>query len=303
MTQRTKFGVFGYPIQHSLSPVMQNAAFQEKGMTAFEYQAYEVNPKDLKNAILKAQKDGFLGINLTIPHKEKALDFDFIQPDSFAEKVGAANTLLISHEKIEAFNTDAYGALSALEYEGIDTKNKKILIIGAGGASRSISFLFGEQGNFLKIINRTAEKAESLAAEITKKTGNKKVFGSGFQTAWNDVKEADIIIQTTEIGMGKYENVSVFDLWDVPKNAAENAKKTKNECLQNYLRKETVVFDIVYRPMETKFLREARLNGCHTINGVMMLVFQGAFAFEIWTKEKPNIDMMKETVLFHLKKE
>jgi shikimate dehydrogenase len=108
MTQRTKFGVFGYPIQHSLSPAMQNAAFQEKRMTAFEYQAYEVKPEDLKNTILKAQKDGFSGINLTIPHKEKALELDFIQPDSFAKKVGAANTLLISdHEKIEAFNTDA----------------------------------------------------------------------------------------------------------------------------------------------------------------------------------------------------
>jgi shikimate dehydrogenase len=297
MTQKTKFGVFGYPIQHSLSPIMQNAAFQERGMTAFEYQAYEIQPDELKNAILKAQKDGFLGINLTIPHKEKALDFDFIRPDSFSKKVGAVNTLLISdHEKIEAFNTDAYGALSALEYEGIETKNKKILIIGAGGASRSISFLFGEQGNVLKIINRTAKKAESLAAEIIEKTGNKKAFGSGFQTVWDDINEADIIVQTTELGMGKYENVSVFDLFDLPKN------KTKEQCIQSCLRKETVVFDIVYNPRETKFLKDAHLNGCKTINGVMMLVFQGALAFEIWTQEKPNIDVMKKAVLSNLQK-
>ena len=294
MTQK-KFGVFGYPVQHSLSPVMQNAALQEKGMAAL-YQAYEVAPGDLKNAIRAAQKEGFLGINLTIPHKEKALEFDFIQPDPFAKKVGAANTLLISPKMIEAFNTDAQGALSALEYEGIETKDKKILVIGAGGASRAVSFLFGERGNALKIINRTAEKAENLAAEIAKKTGGKKITGGGFQTAWEDVKEADIVIQTTELGMGKYENVSVFDQWGLPKSEADGIR-TKEECLQHYLRKETIFFDIVYRPKETKFLKEARLSGCQTINGVMMLVFQGAFAFEIWTGEKPNIDVMKKAVL------
>jgi shikimate dehydrogenase len=102
--------------------------------------------------------------------------------------------------------------------------------------------------------------------------------------------------------MGKYENVSAFDQWDLPKNITGNIGKTKDECIQNYLRKETVVFDIVYNPQETKFLKEARLKGCQTINGVMMLVFQGALAFEIWTKEKPNIDVMKEAVLSNLQK-
>ena len=170
------------------------------------------------------------------------------------------------------------------------------MIIGAGGASKSISLLFGEQGNHLKIINRTAEKAERLAEEIIEKTGNHNVFGGGFESGWDDLKNADVIIQTTELGMGKYEDVSVFDALPLLKrNMAEG--KTKNEYIQECLSGKTV-FDIVYTPKETKFLREAKAAAnVTTLNGVMMLVFQGALAFEIWTGEKPDIDVMKEAVL------
>ncbi|MCL2863054.1 MAG: shikimate dehydrogenase [Methanimicrococcus sp.] len=291
-----KFGVFGYPISHSLSPAMHTAAFSALGMTDAAYEAYAVLPEELKEKVLKAQADGFRGLNLTIPHKEKILEAGIIKPDAFAEKVGAVNTLLFNEGNIYGFNTDAAGALAALEQAGADTAGKKILIIGAGGAARSISFLFGERGNAVRIINRTAEKAKKLAAEIADKTGNRHVSGGGFSAGWDDLAQADIIIQTTELGMGKYEDVSFFDQLELP------AGKTKDEMIQTHLKNKAVAFDIVYNPQETKFLKEAEKAGAKTLNGMMMLIYQGALAFEIWTGRKPDVDVMTKAVLNGLEK-
>ena len=298
-----KFGVFGYPIQHSLSPAMHTVAFSALGMNDCEYKAYAVLPENLEETVLKAQADGFKGLNITIPHKEKIVLSGIVEPDAFAKKAGAVNTLLFSGDGIKGYNTDALGALAALEYAGAKTDGKNILIIGAGGAARSISFLFGERQNCLRIINRTAEKATKLAAEIIEKTGNQNVSGSGFRAAWDDLEKADIIIQTTELGMGKYENVSFFDqLKTELDDEKENVKNEnqKKEMISKCLKPETFVFDIVYNPQETKFLKESREAGAKTMNGMMMLVFQGALAFEIWTGRKPDIDVMKNTVLREL---
>ena len=295
-----RFGVFGYPINHSLSPAMHTAAFSALQMNDCEYKAYAVLPENLEEAVLKAQTDGFKGLNVTIPHKEKILLFGIIEPDAFAKKVGAVNTLLFSGDGIKGYNTDAFGALAALEHAGTETDGKNVLIIGAGGAARSISFLFGERQNVLKIVNRTAEKAENLAAEIREKTGNQNVSGSGFSTAWDDLKKADIIIQTTELGMGKYKNISFFD--ELDSGMDEGKENRKKKMISECLKPKTVVFDIVYNPQETKFLKDARDAGAQTINGMMMLVFQGALAFEIWTGKKPNVDVMANAVLKELKK-
>ena len=289
------FGVFGYPVSHSLSPAMHTAAFEDLGMENCTYKAYSVLPEDLKKCVIEAQKKGFRGLNLTIPHKEKILEFDFIKADVFAKKAGAVNTLLFDGDEIYGYNTDADGALMALNYAGCETDGKKILIIGAGGASKSISLLFAERGNSVKIINRTADRAEKMAAEIADKTGNSTVFGSGFEDAWKDLENADIVIQTTELGMGKHKNVSLFDSLTNTQQSDENGM-TKERRIRKCFAGKTV-FDIVYNPEETKFLKEARESGAKTLNGVMMLVFQGAIAFEIWTGKKPDPDVMKAAVL------
>ncbi|WNY29160.1 Shikimate dehydrogenase (NADP(+)) [Methanimicrococcus stummii] len=289
--KKCKFGVFGFPIEHSLSPVMHTAAFNALGMTGCEYKAYTVRPEELKEEIIKAQTEGFCGLNLTIPLKEKIMETDLIEPDDFSKKAGAVNTLHFKDGKIYGYNTDGEGAFKTLEYAGCQTNGKKILIIGAGGAARSISLFFAEQGNSLKIINRTAEKAQRLADEIVEKTGNKNVSGGGL-SGWNDFDRADIIIQTTALGMGELKEVSVFD--ELP------ATKPRTELISECLAGKTV-FDIVYNPEETAFLREAREGGAKTINGVMMLVFQGALSFEIWTGKKPDVGVMKKAVLEALK--
>ncbi|MDV0444617.1 Shikimate dehydrogenase (NADP(+)) [Methanimicrococcus sp. At1] len=284
-----RFGVFGFPVSHSLSPAMHTAAFNALGMTDCEYKAYAVEPENLKEAILKAQAEGFGGLNLTIPLKEKIFETDLIIPDAFAEKAGAVNTLTFKDGRIYGYNTDAAGAFAALEEAGCQTDGKKILIVGAGGASKSISLFFAERGNSVKIINRTAEKAQRLADEIAEKTGNSNVSGSGFESGWNDLKEADIIIQTTELGMGKYEDVSLFDKLPLLKT------EQKEEMIRSCVSKKTV-FDIVYNPEETTFLKESKAAGAETMNGMMMLVFQGALAFEIWTGKKPDIGVMRKAV-------
>lgn len=289
--KKCQFGVFGNPVSHSLSPAMHSAAFKALGLLDCVYGAYAVEPGNLKQEILKAQADGWTGLNLTLPLKEKIFETGLIIPDGFSEKAGAVNTLHFKDGQIYGYNTDAEGAFRALEQAGCRTDGKKILIIGAGGASKSISLFFSERGNPVKIINRTAEKAQSLAAEIGEKTGNRNVSGGGFESGWNDLKEADAIIQTTELGMGKYEDVSVYD------KLPPEEGKTKEEMIQTSLKGGKTVLDVVYNPEETKFLKETKnAADAKTLNGVMMLVYQGALAFEIWTGKKPDVNVMKEAV-------
>lgn len=179
---------------------------------------------------------------------------------------------------------------------GADPAGKNILIIGAGGAARSISFLLGEYAENLRIINRTAEKAEKLAAEIAGGTGCGNISGGGFSTGWEDLADADIIVQTTELGMGQYKDTSFFDRLERP------AGVTKEEMIRTHLKDGAFVFDIVYNPQKTKFLAEAEKAGAKTVNGVMMLVCQGAEAFEIWTEKKPDLDVMRKAVLKSLER-
>ncbi|MBZ3936339.1 shikimate dehydrogenase [Methanimicrococcus blatticola] len=294
--KKDQYGVFGCPINHSLSPAMHSAAFAALGMTDCEYKAYAVEPENLKREILKAQADGFVGLNLTIPLKEKIFETGLIIPDEFSKKAGAVNTLHFKDGEIYGYNTDAEGAFEALEDAGCVTDGKKILIVGAGGAAKSISLFFSERCNSVRIINRTVEKAQILAKEIREKTGNQNVFGSGFESGWNDLKNADVIIQTTELGMGKYKDVSVYDKLPLEEN------KTKSEMIQECLNGKTV-FDVVYNPEETVFLKESQIAAnVKTLNGVMMLIYQGALAFEIWTGKKPDVNVMKEAVLEALSK-
>ena len=131
-----------------------------------------------------------------------------------------------------------------------------------------------------------------MAEEISEKTGNQNVLGSGFESGWSDLRKADIIIQTTELGMGKYKDVSVYDELSLEEG------KTKDEMIQECLKGGKTVFDVVYNPEETKFLKESTaVADVKTLNGVMMLVYQGALAFEIWTGKKPDTNVMKKAVL------
>ena len=271
------FGVFGDPIGHSLSPAMHNAAFSAMEMDCI-YHAFRVKPENLEKAILGAEAMGFGGLNLTVPLKETALKMECIKPDPLAEKIGAVNTIVFKDTgEIAGYNTDGLGAKKALLEAAVEIRGSKVVIAGAGGAARAIAFQLAADGAEITIINRTEERAIELATDISAAALPGKIKGSGLSGLKGLLKEKDILINTTVLGM--YPNT-------------EAAIVTSEE-----LHSDLTVFDIVYNPLETKLLREAKAAGAKTVSGVLMFVYQGAEAFKLWTGVEPPVELMKKTVL------
>ncbi len=273
-------GLIGHPVEHSFSPIMHNAAFKDKGLN-YIYVAFDVLPENLKYVIDGAKALGIVGFNVTIPHKIEIMKYlDEIDED--AQLIGAVNTIKIEDGKAIGYNTDGIGARKALEEEIGKVKGKNIVIYGAGGAARAVAFELAKDNNII-IANRTVEKAEKLAKEIAEKLNKKfgeEVKFSGLDVDLNGI---DIIINATPIGM--YPNVD-----------AEPIVKAEN------MREDMVVMDLVYNPLETVLLKEAKKVNAKTVNGLGMLIYQGAVAFKIWTGVEPNIDVMKNAIIDVIKK-
>ena len=275
------FGVFGDPISHSVSPAMHNAVFSALRMDCI-YHAFNVKSEKLEKAILGANAMGFGGLNLTVPLKEKALKLDCIKPDPLAESIGAINTVVFKKAgKIIGYNTDGLGAKQALLDAAVEIKGSKIVIAGAGGASRAIAFQLAADGADITVINRTEEKAIELARDISGESLQGKIKGAGLLGLKDLLKEADVLINTTTLGM--HPNT-------------EDSIATAEE-----LHPELTVFDIVYNPLETKLLKEAKSIGAKTIRGDLVLVYKGAEAFRLWTGIEPPVEIMKKAVLEALK--
>jgi len=261
------FGIFGDPIEHSLSPTMQNKALLALGENAC-YHAFRVAQEDLEDALLGAAAMGFSGLNLTIPLKEKALELDFLQPDPLAQAIGAVNTVSFSGPRAMAgYNTDGWGALLALQDAGVKIRGKSVLIIGAGGAGRAIAYTLAQEGAEIAIANRSLKRAEELAAQVG---------GGAYCLAdlAGLVPHANIIINCTSVGMREGD-----------------ARLLEGRLLQSH----QAVFDIVYN-RETELLKDARAAGAVAVDGVMMLVYQGAKALQIWTGKKAPVDVMEKAV-------
>ncbi len=260
------FGIFGDPIEHSLSPAMQNAALRALGEDAC-YHAFRVAQADLEAALLGAAAMGFSGLNLTIPLKEKALELDFLQPDTLAKAIGAVNTVSFGPKGLAGYNTDGWGALMALQDAGVKIRGKKVLIVGAGGAARAIAYTLEQEGADIAIANRSLKRAEELAAQVSAK-------GFCLCDLARLVPQADIIINCTSVGM-----------------RAGDPRLLERSFLQSH----QAVFDIVYN-RETELLKDARAAGAVAVDGVMMLVYQGAKALEIWIGKKAPVDVMERAV-------
>ncbi len=263
------FGVFGDPVSHSLSPVMHNAAFKALGMEC-EYHAFRVSKETLHDAIHGAYVLGFGGLNLTIPLKEKALEI--VKPTELAERIGAVNTVDFK-KGIVGYNTDGTGAKMALKSNGIGIIGKNVLLLGAGGAARAIAFQLASDGAAVVIANRTEKRAVTIAKDV-RRIG--KARGTGLDELKTLIENCDILINSTAVGM--------------------SPKPSETIVTSEMMHSELVVFDIVYNPVETMLLREARKAGAKTIDGVMMLVYQGAEAFKIWTGKTPPVDVMERAV-------
>jgi shikimate dehydrogenase len=262
------YGIFGDPIEHSLSPAMHNAAFSALDLDAC-YHAFRVSKDRLSDAIVGAEAMGFGGLNLTIPHKEMALEI--VKPDETALAVGAVNTISFRNG-IMGYDTDGEGALLALEKAGARINGSRVLIIGAGGAAKAIAHALAGDGAKIAIVNRSLERAAHLADS----------FGGeayGLDSLERLAPGADIIINATSLGM---------------KEGDQRLLKA------GMLHEGQTVFDIVYnRP--TELLMDAARAHAMAIDGIMMLVYQGARAFEIWTGMPAPVDVMERAVRDGLK--
>ncbi|MBQ8017752.1 MAG: shikimate dehydrogenase [Methanobrevibacter sp.] len=266
-------GLIGHPVEHSFSPPMHNAAFKALDMD-YAYVAFDVDPSNLKSAIEGAKSLNIKGFNVTIPHKIGVMDFlDGI--DEVAELIGAVNT--IDFKDMKGYNTDGIGAVKAIE-EVTSIKGKNIVIAGAGGASRAISFYIAKYGaDSLTILNRNIDKAQKLARDVSESG----LIGNVKSDSINDINsyldDADILINTTPIGM--HPNVDVEPI-----------------ATADHLHEDMAVFDAVYNPNETVLLKEAIKAGAKPVYGIKMLLYQGAESFRIWTGENPPVDVMENAL-------
>ncbi len=241
--------VVGYPLAHSLSPAMHNAAFAARGVKAL-YLPFETD--DIRFCTQAMRELGIKGASVTMPHKSSVLSL-LDEVEGLAVAIGAVNTIVNRGDCLVGYNTDAYGALKALEEE-VEVSGKTCLLVGAGGAARAIGFALREKGVSVTLCNRSAARGEALAASL----------GCTF-VPLEEIRyqRADLLIQTTPVGM-------------VPHT---------DECVvpAEVLRKGMAVLDMVYNPRETKLLRMARERECLTIDGLKMFVHQGAEQFRLWT--------------------
>ena len=270
-------GIIGDPIEHSISPVMHNAAFQALGLD-YAYIPFKVKSLELRKAIEGIRGLNLRGVNVTIPHKVAVMPLlDRIDP--LAEKIGAVNTIVNDGGILTGYNTDAAGFLLALREKGIELAEKRVLLLGAGGAGRSISNILAAERANLVVLNRKQKLAavEGLARHLADSYGVEIKVGEltneNLKKAINDV---DILVNATSLGMS-------------PDN---DATPVPAELLHADL----TVFDIIYNPLPTRLLREAKAAGARTIDGLEMLVQQGALSFEKWTGIKAPVDVMRKSV-------
>ena len=269
------FGVLGDPVEHSLSPVMHNAAFEKLGMDAL-YLAFQVSKDELGDAIRGAKSLGIAGLNVTIPLKEHALSF--VDMDEMTKQIGAINTIDFSSGRPVGYNTDGIGSLRVLKETVGEIKGKNVLILGAGGAAKAIAFYLDAEGAKVTVANRTKERAVQLASRLS--TADAIGLDAEFEER---IKDADVLINATSVGMHPHDN--------------------ETPVYAELLHPDLVVFDIVYNPMETRLLKEAKRAGVKRIvHGVKLLVYQGAASFKIWTNEEPPIAVMEKAVINALRR-
>ena len=256
------YGVLGNPVRHSLGPLMHNAVFREKGLNAV-YLAFESD--SVEGAIQGMRALGIKGLSITIPHKTSVIPL-LDEVDPLAKDIGAVNTVVNKDGKLTGYNTDAAGALMALE-AAVPVEGKRCVIVGAGGAARAVGYILKRKSVGLVIANRSVERGEALSISLD------CPFVKMDQI--EDI-DADILINTTPAGMSPH-----IDSCPVPFSA---------------LKRGMTVMDIIYNPRITRLLRAAAERGCRIVDGLGMFIYQGAEQFRLWTGKEAPVDIMKAVV-------
>lgn len=263
--------IIGDPVDHSLSPLMHNSAYEALGINdKFVFLGSNVKSRNLKKVMQALKFMNFRGITCTIPHKENVMKFlDHVDP--IARKIGAVNTVVVKNNRYYGYNTDWIGAVEPLK-KLAPIKNKKAALLGAGGAARAMAFGLTKESADLTIFNRTFDRAKELADEFDCRAKSLKEI--------KEVENFDIIINSTSIGM--------------------NPDSDQSLVAKNYLNKNQIVFDAVYSPLKTKLIKNAESKGAKTIYGIEMLLYQGFAQFEYYTAKKAPEKIMRQALMKNL---
>lgn len=273
-SMRKIVGIIGYPLGHTLSPAMHNVAYQKLGID-YEYVPFEVSPPDLKDALQGFRALHIAGFNVTIPHKETVVPL-LDDVTKLARLIGAVNTVQNQDGKLVGYNTDGPGFIDSLKEDAdFEPKGKKVVVLGAGGASRAVCAMLAEvNARSITISDLIEEKAknlsDSLGSSMSVPCSCVKMNSAELQES---IDQADLLVNTTPVGMHPKINASPL---------SEDLRLNKN----------LMVYDLVYNPADTQLLKTAKAAGCKVCSGLGMLVRQGAIAFTIFTGEEPPIETM-----------
>jgi shikimate dehydrogenase len=278
-------GLIGYPLKHSISPFFQQAALDHYQFD-IRYESWEASPEELELIVAKLREPQNLGANVTTPHKETVLPL-LDEVDDLVSSIGAVNTIVKRDNKLLGFNTDAYGFIQALDKEGnFDPRDKQVVILGAGGVARAVSFaLVQKKASSLFIANRTLERAERLADDLkryirdsSRRSGELKAEIAALPwqslTSRGTFDHCHLIVNCTTMGMkhSSQEGQSPLSIEVIPRGI--------------------LVYDLLYNPSPTPLLQVAQRAGANILGGLAMLIYQGAFSFELWTERKAPLDIM-----------
>ncbi|MFH0924429.1 MAG: shikimate dehydrogenase [bacterium] len=270
--------VIGNPIEHSLSPLIHNAAFKSLNLN-YVYLAFRV--ENIAGAIMGMRSlENMVGLSVTIPHKVQVINY-LDEIDDIAQNIGSVNTLYSAQGKVKGYCTDGLGALKAIESAGVTLDNKKILILGSGGAARAVAFTIAMKTalNSMSILGVEVLELEKLTSDISARTHFDSITGDCLSemTMKREIDNADILINCSPVGMYPNFNDSPID--------------------KSYLHRDLTVMDIIYNPLKTRLLKEAEEIGCKIIPGLEMFINQAALQFELWTNQKAPVNVMREAIL------
>ena len=295
----------GWPVEHSLSPVMHNAAFAALGLD-WVYVPLPVAPGHVREAVQGLRALSFVGASVTIPHKQAVIPW-LDEVSAAAQAIGAVNTLVVRDGRLLGENTDWLGFLASLREAGVEPAGRRALILGAGGAARAVVYALVSVGAEVVVVNRTLARAEVLARELMELGGTQENSGElggvaeytegvpqsspeflrvpiqlapTVEAAVNLFSSIDLVVNTTSVGMWPRIDESPWpEAVPLPPSA--------------------VVCDLVYNPLETQLLKSARSSGCRVVDGLGMLIHQGAAAFELWTGVEAPVKVMREELMRH----
>jgi len=274
------YGIIGDPVTHTLSPLIHNTSFRKLRLNCI-YVPFRVNSVELSHAIKGVRAMSIQGLNVTMPHKLAIIPL-IDELDTLAMRIGAVNTIVNNGGKLIGYNTDAAGFVEALLHNGINPKNKKVVVFGAGGVSRAICFALAEQQCEIVIINRTSDKAHELANKVSH-VSSQMVKSSNISEGNLDelLFGADIVVNATNVGMEGTIGKSVIPA----------------ELIHSSM----VIFDTIYQPFETQLIMDAKNIGAQVVGGLDMLLWQGAIAFKIWTGFDAPFELMRNELYRVLK--